>query len=130
MGTYDRQIATAKRLITAKGRACTWTQYDDGTPVDADMPWKPGDAASASYSVPIVFLPTSQNLAFLRALGVTDLPAGDDYGLMPSVPFTPTARAEVYDSTGTVLLRKVNSVNLLAPNGDSILYTVYFGVSS
>lgn len=126
--TYARQIATAKRLIAAKGRSCVWSQMGSGTPSDPAKPWKPGEAVPDTYDVSIVFLPLGANAAFLRSLGETDIPVGDDYGLMAAVDFVPTQRAEIYAADGVTLLRKVLRYNVLAPDGDPILYTVYFGV--
>lgn len=129
MGVYDRQIATAKRLIAAKGRACVWSQNEAAAPADPNKPWKPGASVPTPHDVNVVFLPQSgQNSAFLRALGGTDIPIGDDYGLMPAVDFVPTTKAEIYAEDGTTLLRSVKGFGVLAPDGDPILYTVYFGV--
>ena len=130
MGAYDRQIATAKRLIAAKGRACVWSQYENAAAPDPDKPWKPGASVPTPHNVRIVFLPqTGQNSAFLRALTGTDIPIGDDFGLMGmSVDFVPTAKAEIYAADGVTPLRVVKGFNLLAPDGEPILYTLYFGV--
>ncbi|AJD83166.1 head-tail joining protein [Paracoccus phage vB_PmaS-R3] len=127
---YERQIATAKRLIAAKGRSCVWSQMGSGTPGDPSKPWKPGEATPDTFPVNIVFLPESQTtLAFLRTLGDTDIAVGEDYGLMPAVDFVPTQRAEIYAADGVTLLRNVLRYNVLAPDGDPILYTVHFGVA-
>lgn len=129
MGVYDRQIATAKRLIEKKGRKCVWRSIDNEAPSDADKPWKPGAVDTEDYNVSVVFLPdTRSQVEFLQALTGTDINVGEDYGLMPAVDFVPTLRAEIYDETGTTLLRTVNSLEPLAPNGDVILYTLRFGV--
>jgi hypothetical protein len=130
MGTYDRQIATAKRLIAAKGRACVWSQYENSPPPDPAKPWKPGPAVPTPHNVAIVFLPMSgQNSALLRALTGSDTPTGEDFGLMAAVDFLPTTKAEIYAADGTTLLRTVTGISTLAPDGDPILHTVYFGVS-
>ena len=129
MGVYDRQIANAKRVIAAKGRSCKWAEIDNAAPSDASKPWKPGAASPTMHDVSILFLPESRkSMEFLRALTGTDIQVGDDYGLMGAVDFVPTNRAEIYASDGTTLLRNVKSVDVLAPNGDPVLYTLYFGV--
>lgn len=130
MGVYDRQIATAKRQIAAKGSSCVWSQMGQGTLADPNKPWIPSEATPGEHSVRILFLPYStQTQAFLRSLGETDIKVGEDYGLMASVGFTPTQRAEIYAEDGTTLLRKVSSYNLLAPDGTPILYTLRFEVA-
>ena len=129
--SYSRQIATAARLTANKGRACVWKQYEASAPADTDKPWKPGASVPTPHDVNIVFLPQSgQNSAFLRALTGTDIPVGDDYGLMAAVDFVPTTKAEIYAADGTTLLRTVKGFGLLAPDGDPILYTLYFGVDA
>lgn len=131
MGTYDRQIATAKRLIGKSGRACVWRAIIDGAAPDADKPWKKGDDQENDYDVKLLFLPdTRSNMAFLQSLGSEAINVGDDYGLIAAVDFVPTNRAEIYDETGTTLLRGVKSVEPLAPNGDVILYTIRFTVAT
>lgn len=129
MGVYDRQIANAKRAIAAKGRACIWRAIDNDAPTDAAKPWKPGAVDPTDNPVSILFLPEGRSTgAFLRALTGTDVQVGEDYGLMGAVDFVPTNRAEIYDETGTTLLRTVMVVEKLAPNGEAILYTLRFGV--
>ncbi len=129
MGEYDRQIATAKRLIAQKGRKVVWRKHTPGALPDAAKPWEPGSDTTTDYPVTIVFLPEgAQTRAFMQTVLGSDVIAGYDYGLMSSVPFVPTVKDEVYDEAGTELLRTVHSVDPLAPNGDVILYTVRFGV--
>lgn len=129
MAGYERQIATATRLIAAKGRACVWREQGEA-PTDTGKPW--GDhtpAVAADNDVSIVFLPhTSTSLATVRAIVGTDIPTGNDYGLMPAVGFTPTIDGTIHDKGTGDLLRSVLSITELAPNGDPILYVLTFGV--
>lgn len=129
MGEYDRQIATAKRLIAQKGRKVVWRKHAPGVLPDAAKPWEPGSDTTTDYPVTIVFLPEGlQTRAFMQTVLGTDIVAGFDYGLMAAVSFAPTIKDEVYDEAGAELLRTVQSVDPLAPNGDIILYTLRFGV--
>lgn len=131
MGTYDRQIATAKRLIAAKGRTCVWRALGDAAPTDGAKPWKKGEETTDDSTVKIVFLPdTKTNLAFLQTLTTEPINVGDDYGLMAVGDFVPTTRAEVYDESGVTLLRGIKSVEPLAPNGEVIFYTLRFTVAT
>jgi len=111
MGKYDRQIARAKRTITAKGRACLWREMS---------------APGVDNPVSIVFFPEGGNAAFLAALTGTDINIGDDYGLMPAVGFLPTTRGRVYAADGETMLRAVKRVIPFAPDGTPILYTIKF----
>ena len=130
MGQFDRQIATAQRLIAKNGRKCVWQQLVDGAPADSDKPWLKGKDTTEDHDVTIVFLPAKgANNAFLQALSDTPINVGEDYGLMAAVDFDPTNRAEIYAEDGTTLLRGVKTVDPLAPNGDIILYTVQLTVA-
>jgi len=131
MGTFDRQIATAKRLIAKNGRTCVWRALDNGAPADANKPWIKGEETTDDNTVSIVFLPdTRSNLAFLQTLTDETINVGDDYGLMAAVDFVPTTRAQIYDETGVTLLRGIKSVDPLSPNGEVILYTLRFTVAT
>ena len=131
MGVYDRQIATAKRLIAAKGRTCVWRTLDEAAPADETKPWKKGEETTTDNAAKIVFLPdTRSNLAFLQTLTDQPINVGDDYGIMAAVDFVPTTRAEIYDESGATLLRGIKSVDVLAPNGEVILYTLRFTVAA
>lgn len=126
MGVYDRQIASTKRKIAAKGRACVWKQPGGPSYVDPDRPWLGSTQTPDAYNVSILFIPEGGNAAFLRMLTGSDVKVGEDYGLMHDVPFMPTDNGLVYDATGETLLRTVTAVTPFAPNGDIIFYTVRF----
>lgn len=129
MGTFDRQIATATRLIAKNGRDCVWRVLNEDAPANTDEPWKHGGNVPGDHSVKIVFLPSKQGLSFFQQFTSEPLNAGADYGLMAAVDFVPTARARIYNADGTEFLRGVKAVDPLAPNGDVILYTVQFMVA-
>lgn len=126
MGVYDRQIATAKRLIAAKGQSVIWRQLTDGNPADSDKPWNAGETRKKDHTVSIVFLPdTRSGYEMLRAMGVTEVPKGNMIGLMAQVPFTPALKDIVLRDGVPVAIRTITP---LAPNGENILYTVGFDV--
>ena len=131
MGSYDYQIATAKRIIAKNGRACVWRALGNDAPADSDKPWTKGAETTNDNMVSIMFLPdTRSNLAFLQTLTDQPINVGDDYGIMAAVDFVPTTRAEIYDESGTTLLRGIKSVDVLAPNGEAIMYTLRFTVAA
>lgn len=126
---YERQIATARRLITAKGQLCTWREPGTvgGTP-NRPVPGTPIDK-----SVHIVFLNNTnrEHLAsFLSMIKDTEVPTGGLRGLMHAVDFTPSlmgqvARASTF--TGPVLrVDDKNGIDKLDLNGEVILYYVRF----
>lgn len=124
MSEYDRAIATAQRLIAKKGMSVTWKQLTNGTPADPDKPWRPGATEHTDKTVNIVFFPYNrENQKFLALLTGTEVPKGEEYGLMGAVDFTPTLKDTIVRNGETLA---VETINLLAPAGDPVLYTIGF----
>jgi hypothetical protein len=126
MGVYDRQIANAKRQIKAKGQAVIWRKL---TPNVGEDPANPGAGTPVDFPVSIAFFPNIQTrLGFTGTmLPNTEVPGGQFYGLMAAVGFVPEQVDTVILPDGTVLgVDDKNGLNLLAPNGDPILWTVRF----
>lgn len=126
MGTFDRQIATAKRLITKYGAPMTWRVMVDGAPVDPDMPWKPTEATTTEYPVHIVMLPETRiGYEWVRYLVGTEIPEGSGYGLMYAVPFIPSLKDTVIAPDGSEM--KPSTIDPLQPNlTEIIMYTLRF----
>lgn len=127
---YERQIATATRLITKYGQACVWCE--PGAPTGS--PANPEPGAPAYHAVPIVFLNNTNREALSGLLSMikgTEVPTGGMRGLMPVVPFVPTlkgrvSRAPVWDSAGALGLIDDNGIDVLNLNGEVILYYLRF----
>lgn len=120
---YQRQIATAKRMIAKKGAAVTWRSITDPTPV-VGQPWKDGTSGDVDYDVKILFLPAGQRLKFAALAAGNDIPEGVELGYMASVDFVPSVRDSII--RGGVELR-VTSIDPLQPDGTPILYELLFG---
>jgi len=126
MGQFDRQIATALRLIAKYGQSVIWNSVADGVAVDPLKPWKPTEAIAVLHpDIKICFVPTNDTqwrklLAYLKG---TEVPTGKLAGLMGQVSFEPTLK-DVVDRDGTIL--RITSIDLLSPNGQKILYTIEF----
>lgn len=124
MGEYDRAIATAQRLIAKKGMSVTWEQRANGEPADPDKPWRPAAAEPTNKTVSIVFLPYNrENQKFLSLLAGTEVPRGEEYGLMGAVDFEPTLKDTVLRGSQRL---GVETIDVLAPSGQPILYTIGF----
>lgn len=124
MGEYDRAIATAQRLIAKKGMSVTWEQQTNGTPTDPGKPWRPSGAAPTEKTVNIVFLPYNrENQQFLSMLAGTEVPKGNEYGLMGAVDFEPNLKDTVVRGTQRL---GIETIDRLAPNGQVVLYTIGF----
>lgn len=122
MGVFDRQTATASRLITKYGQIVTWNQLSDGAPTDLDKPWKPGGVVTTPQTATIVFLPdTKENKQLLRYLAGSLTLTGTLTGLMAQVDFTPKPK-DIVIRDGTQLV--IKSIDILDPNGEGVI--LYF----
>jgi hypothetical protein len=121
VGEYDRQIATAQRLIRDKGELSTLLRV---TPTAAGgTPWRPG-AYAAPAELPVGAVWLNYNL---RDSGSMDAPeslikVGDKKVLVAAVdvPGGITVSDRLRRVDGTVY--NVENVKLLDPNGQAILY--------
>lgn len=125
MGVYDRQIATAKRLIAKYGEDCLWQQRGEKDP---DVkPWiETQDEPPSPHAVKIAFFPnagTDGLGAVLAALGDTDVNIASEYGLMAAVDFEPVTSDTLTDSSNNTV--EIVKMTPLRPNGEIILWKVW-----
>lgn len=134
MAGYERQIATAQRLIAKRGQAVFWNVRDEGTTdpnvTEGASAWRPKPVDGVSpdpVEVRIAFFPiTKDQYESLRARGI-ELSVGSVMGYMGAVSFTPAQKDSVTRDGKTL---EVEYFDVLAPNGDVILYELYFKGSS
>lgn len=125
MGKFDSQIATAQRLIKENGQLVSWKQQSVAI-ADDTKPWNSSRANEVSYPVYIVFLSPRSNglLNVFQLLKGTDITTGGNRGLMGAVTgFTPQITDKVIRDGVTYA---INSIDVLAPNGQTILYKIEF----
>jgi hypothetical protein len=126
MGQFDRQIATAQRLIAKYGQSVTWREPAEGLPADPEKPWSKTAAVPIDHAgIKICFVPAKENewrklLAYLKG---TEVPTTKLAGLMGAVTFTPALKHIVLRD-GKQL--RIASIDCLSPNGQKILYTLEF----
>lgn len=117
MSIFQRQIDTAKRLITKNGQLVIWRSLTDNA---GSKSWRPNTPTSTDYNVRVLFIPNSAGfIELLRYLKGSDIPSGSVKGLMPAVNFEPNLRDVIITPTDTF---NIKSINPLAPNGDVIMY--------
>lgn len=123
MGRFDKQIATALRLIEKNGQAVIWQKEQKKS--DTLEPWKQVDANPVKKPVVICFLP-SKRVGKQTKHYLADAPQIEQSsvtGLMGAVDFTP-------ENIDTVLRNgkelRILSIDELAPNGQTVLYTIEF----
>lgn len=123
MGIYDRQIASAKRMIAAKGADCTWRR-----PVRAEggEAWNPQPSNSVDTPVKMVFF-SPRDIGrgmgeFLAALRGTEVPTSSEVGLLAGdINFEPSDADIILRWDGQ---KGIKSIDRIAPNGEAILYFV------
>lgn len=94
MGTYDRQVATAQRLIAAKGALLKWYQPNAGVPDDPSRPWLGKDALPTAYDVSLCFVPEGIAKSYMVGTGLerSEVPIGGLFALMGETAFIPTLK--------------------------------------
>lgn len=123
MGTYDRQKATATRLIAKYGQSVTWQEprANGGTAA------KPASTVLTSYTgVKMVFLSPKLQIfdLFKTMIRGTEVPTGGVLALMAVQVFTPTAKGIVIRGDETLHVVDDNGIDQLAPNGELILWKI------
>jgi len=122
MARFDRQIATAQRLIKKNGVAVKWRKF-----VKTEVPGKPWEFTQVpvDYDVVVCFLTMTKALyETLAFIPNTDVAIGSTMGLMGQVEFDIEGTDVVIDYDGKELA--IETVQTLAPNGQKILHTVVF----
>lgn len=121
MGTYDRQIALAVRMISEKGAACVWLKPG----AYSGLPEKPGPAApDIQTSCRVLLLPNKRDglAGFFSMFTNTEVPTGGMRGLMANVPFTPELTDHLQIPSGEILgLDDKNGIDALAPDGGPVI---------
>lgn len=124
MGVYDRQIATAERLIREKGKAVQVVRQTTTIP-DPDKPWEPGVPGETTTDAYGVFLNFNQNdlETMSKMPGASEVQASDRKVLLAaaSAGAPLTTNDKLRDADGDW---SIEWVQVLAPNGENILYTV------
>jgi hypothetical protein len=123
MGTYDRQIAMAFKLIAKKGQTSNVVWQQTGSLVsDGTKPWIKTKGTVTEFPVSIAFLPASSLLAKLFA--GSNIAKGGSRGLMGAVTgFVPNV-ADVVVRNGSAI--GIESLDPLQVNEQVILWKIEF----
>lgn len=126
MGVFDRQIATAKRLVAKNGQVCEW----HSVAASGGVPGKPAGATDvARPGIPLAFFPLEREYlaTFLSMLKDSEIPSGLVLGLMGQVEFTPQLTDYVIRGTERYTIHPKNGIEVIDPNGEGvILYLIRF----
>lgn len=124
---YDRQIATAKRLIAKYGAEAVWTKpaAQDG----AAKPWRDvREGEPSDFSVPIALfsakdLGYGSTFALAQMAGTDEIPVHKQMGLMSGgLAFVPDLTDSVVIAGSPV---EVVQIDILQPNGIPLLYFLW-----
>ena len=123
---FERQIATARRLIDKYGETCSWQQPGDRD--DNVKPWHGSNIdAPDPVSVKIVFFPNGGDNSLsevIAALADTNVNIASEYGLMAGdVSFNPATSDTLQDSQGNNV--EIVAITPLRPNGEVVLYKIW-----
>jgi hypothetical protein len=125
VGVYDRQIASAKRIIAAKGQLCTWNSHGDGSGGTAAKP--AANVITPHTDIPIVFVPLEREYlaTFLSTLQDTEIPTGLELAIMGQVDFDPQLRDTITRGSVEYSIHPKNGIEKIDPNGEgAILYLI------
>lgn len=124
MGRFDRQVASAARMIRENGQKVVWQACAGGTAADPDKPWDTSGGSKTEHTVDMVFVSINRTDArFMQYFKGSELAEGFLKGLMPAVAFKPDINDYVVRGDETY---KVKNVDPVAPNGQVILYKIEF----
>lgn len=124
MGTYDRQVATAERLIREKGKPVQVVRQSTTLP-DPNRPWEPGEPVETLTDAYGVFLNfNAQDMETMSKMaGASEIQSSDRKVLLAAAaagaPLTTNDKLRDADGDWSI-----EWVQVLAPNGENILYTV------
>lgn len=132
---YERQVATAKRLIKkySGGKLSTWRK-SNATSADNTKPWVTSSSGTPTdYKVYIVFVQPGRGLnALFTMFAGTSVPTGAPTGLMAeardavnNTTFEPDINDTVIDPSGEAFV--IKDFNIVKPDGaTAILYKLEF----
>jgi len=124
MAQFDNAIALAQRLIAKYGQRVVWQSVTETTPNPLE-PWNKVAGDPVNHPVSICFVSPRDNewRKLIALLKGTEITVSRLAGLMGAVTFTPKQN-DFVNRAGTQL--KVKEFDVLAPNGQIVLYTIEF----
>jgi hypothetical protein len=135
MGLYDTHIATAKRMIAKYGQSCQWV-IPAATTQDSAKPWKTSAGVPTSKPVKIAFFPMGTAPLGYASRGknvdgpqqdAPEVVGGEMIGYMAPSDFFPNLSDHVTRVfQGQTETLRVLAIDVIAPAGDPVLYTVTF----
>jgi hypothetical protein len=119
MGVYDRQIASALRMIKKYGQPVTITQ--DTVTKDPDQPWVETPGIITKPDVMCAFFPPT--LRTMQTAGITaktDVPMGYAEVYIGQIAgFQMTPKDRITDKAGNIW--NIKYFNAINPNGDGVI---------
>lgn len=131
MAQYDRQVASALRMIKKYGQSVTWRSLTNGTLPDPNKPWLVGATQESDKEAVIAFFPRDKENEYTKRSkrDANEVTVGDCLGYMGRVEgYVPQLKDIVIRGSATYTVERLD---IIRPNGeDPILYTIEFGAGS
>lgn len=125
MGIYDRQIASALKIIRKKGASAILRKLNSTSPSNPDEPWKPSADAIDDTNISIVILPplsgSGLEISFNKSIDNSLIPKNLQIGLIGNNLIEPDLKDLVIINSIEYTIYKLAT---LAPNGESLLFVV------
>lgn len=128
MGTYDRQVKTANRLIAKYGQLVTVTQIPQII-ADPNKPWETSDGTPVPTTVNMAFFSPSATgdsqlgKELLQYIKGMDVAFGQIRGYLGASALVPKI-SDIVTRDGKEL--KIKAADPLAPNGQAIFWIIEF----
>lgn len=117
---YERQQATALRLIKKKGAQATYRRNAVPMPPDPDKPWIVGTGSPSESTVSMVFLPANKTgLETFTRMEETSIPKGATLAYMAYNGIQPSVSDTIFDGSKEW---RISNFETIAPNGEQIIY--------
>jgi len=120
MGVYDRQKASALRLIAKYGETVSYLSVGATVPKDPSKPWLPGGTSATTYTPKIAFIPIGGSVRRMaRLMKNSDVETGTTLAYMPPVPFKPSLKDVITRKNGSAF--RIVSIDPIEPNDEGAL---------
>lgn len=120
--TYERQIATAKRLLEKFGGPCTYTVNTVGAPTDSAKPWRDTNNSATQYTnVRMTFVPAKPSL---REQDRTPIASNTVYIAAASLAGVTPKVGDAITRNSDSSTWRVNTVDTLNLNGEMIMHII------
>lgn len=123
--TYERQIATAQRLLKQKGGPAVYTSTTTGIAFSSDKPWRDTTNVVTRFDVQAAFIPyATQGHPQISEQDRTLKAAQQVYIAAADLPDVTPKSGDIIERAAESFKWRVTTVDTLNVNGEAILHTI------